>query len=61
MKKINYKEIIIYILGMIILGIGLSLSTKLSLGTSAWMALPFSISKIYNLSIGNVVNFKYYI
>ena len=61
MKKINYKEIIIYILGMIILGIGLSLSTKLSLGTSALMALPFSISKIYNLSIGNVVNFKYYI
>ena len=58
-KKINLRELLIYIIGMVVLGIGLSLSTKLSLGTSALMALPFSISKIYNISIGNVTLIYY--
>ena len=58
-KKINLRELLIYIIGMVVLGIGLSLSTKLSLGTSALMALPFSISKIYNISIGNVILIYY--
>ena len=59
MKKINYRELIVYTLGMIILAIGLTLSTKLSLGTSALMALPHAISEIYQLNFGNVTLFYY--
>ena len=58
MKK-EIKELLIYILGMAILGLGLSLSTKLSLGTSALVALPFSISKVYNLNFGNITLIYY--
>lgn len=57
--KINVKEILIYVLGMIVLGLGLSLSTKLNLGTSALVALPFAISHIYNLNFGNVMLANY--
>lgn len=53
------KEFLIYLIGMLILGLGLSLSTKLSLGTSALVALPFSISSIYNLNFGNITLFYY--
>ena len=58
-KKI--KEIIVYIIGMAVLGLGLCLSTKLSLGTSALIALPFSISSIYNLNFGNITLIYYII
>ena len=58
-KKI--KEIIVYIIGMAVLGLGLCLSTKLSLGTSALVALPFSISSIYNLNFGNITLIYYII
>ena len=57
--KIKFKEVLIYILGMIILATGLSLSTKLNLGTSALVALPFSISNIYKLNFGNVTLIYY--
>ena len=58
MKK-EIKKFLIYILGMGVLGLGLSLSTKLSLGTSALVALPFSISKVYNLNFGNITLIYY--
>lgn len=54
MKRINYKELLVYIIGTIILSFGLCFNTKLSLGTSALMALPVSISNIYNLELGTV-------
>lgn len=52
MNKI--KRFLLYIIGMIILALGLSLSTKLSLGVSALTAFPFMISNIYNLNFGDV-------
>ena len=58
-KKV--KELLIYILGMLILGLGLSLSTKFNLGTSAVTALPFSVSEIYNLSFGDMTLIYYII
>ena len=58
MKIIN--RFLLYILGMAILALGLSLSTKLSLGVSALTAFPFMISEIYNLNFGNVT-LVYYI
>lgn len=58
MKHIS-KEGFIYIIGMMVLAIGLTLSTKLSLGTSALMALPFAISKIYAFKLGNVTLIYY--
>ena len=54
MKKINVKELFIYIMGTIILSFGLCFNTKLSLGTSALMALPVAISNIYKLELGTV-------
>lgn len=57
MKKV--KELIVYVVGMAILGLGLSLSTKFDLGTSAITALPFSISEIYNISFGNITLIYY--
>ena len=60
MKK-EIKEFLIYILGMATLGLGLTLSTKLSLGTSALVSLPFSISKVYNLNFGNITLIYYII
>ncbi len=56
-KKI--KELLIYIIGMLFLGFGLSLSTKLSLGTSALVSLPFFISSIYDLNFGNITLIYY--
>ncbi len=53
MKKINYKELIIYLIGVIVLSFGLCLNTKLDLGTSALMALPVAISNIYNIKLGD--------
>ena len=50
---------IIYLIGMVVLGTGLSLSTKLGLGTSALVALPLAISKIYNLNFGNITLIYY--
>lgn len=54
MKKINYRELLVYIVGTIILSFGLCFNTKLSLGTSALMALPVAISNIYKLELGTV-------
>ena len=59
MNKKRIKEIFIYIIGMLILGLGLSLSTKFNLGTSAITALPFSISEIYNISFGDITLIYY--
>lgn len=58
MKK-EIKELLVYLIGMAILGLGLSLSTKLSLGTSALVSLPYSVSKVYNLNFGNITLIYY--
>ena len=57
----NIKELIIYILGMSILGLGLTLCTKFNLGTSALVALPYAVSNIYNLNFGNITLIYYII
>lgn len=58
MKKV-IKELLIYLIGMGVLGLGLSLSTKLSLGISALVALPYSFSHVYNLNFGNITLIYY--
>lgn len=60
MKKINFKEIMVYTIGLIVLGLGLTLSTKTNLGASALVAFPFAISSIYNLNLG-IITLIYYI
>lgn len=55
----NLRRFILYVLGMIILALGLSLSTKLKLGVSALMTLPFMISSSYNLNFGDITLIYY--
>lgn len=57
MKKLN--RIIIYIIGMIILALGLSLSTKTKLGVSALTSFPYMLSEIYNLKFGDITLIYY--
>lgn len=57
MKKLN--RFIIYIIGMIILALGLSLSTKTKLGVSALTSFPYMLSEIYNLKFGDITLIYY--
>lgn len=57
MKKLN--RFIIYIIGMIILALGLSLSAKTKLGVSALTSFPYMLSEIYNLKFGDITLIYY--
>lgn len=45
---------VLYLAGMVILAIGLTLNTKTGLGVSAILSVPFAISEIWTLNFGNI-------
>lgn len=49
----------IYLSGLLILALGLTLNTKAGLGVSAIISVPFSISEIWNLNFGNMTLIVY--
>ena len=57
--KTDRKRIALYLLGLLILASGLTLSTKVSLGVSPIISVSFSISQLWNLNLGDVTFFWY--
>lgn len=51
MKKIY--RVIVYICGLIVLALGVILSTKTDLGVSPIVSIPYCISKIWNINLGD--------
>jgi len=52
--KQRFSRWFFYLTGMIILAVGLTLNTKTGLGVSAIMSVPFALSEIWHLNLGNV-------
>ena len=48
------KRIIVYIVGLFILALGLTLNTKANLGVSPIISVPYSISQITGLNFINI-------
>lgn len=53
------KRIIVYIVGLFILALGLTLNTKASLGVSPIISVPYSISQITGLNFGDLTFIEY--
>ena len=53
------KRIIVYIVGMFILALGLTLNTKANLGVSPIISVPYSISQITGMNFGNLTFIEY--
>lgn len=58
-EKVN--RILIYLIGMLILAFGLTLSSETDLGTSALTALPLVVSELSGISLGNTMFALYFI
>lgn len=58
--KYTAKRIIIYIIGLIVLALGIDLNTKSQLGISPIISIPYNISQITGLMLGGVI-FVYYV
>ena len=54
MKKQNVYRISFYILGLLILAMGLTLNTKAGLGVSPIISVSYSISTIFHLNFGDM-------
>ena len=53
------KRIIIYLVGMLLLTVGIVLNTRTGLGVAAVASFPFAINQITGLSLGNASMFMY--
>lgn len=53
------KRIIVYIVGLFILALGLTLNTKANLGVSPIISVPYSISQITGLNFGDLTFIEY--
>ena len=53
--KLSSKRILIYLIGMIILAAGLTLNTKVTLGVSSILSIPYCLSQIFSFNFSNVV------
>ncbi|WP_209701797.1 DUF6198 family protein [Clostridium algifaecis] len=51
MKK--FYRVMMYCIGLLILALGIILNTKTGLGVSPIISIPYSISKIWNINLGN--------
>lgn len=51
MKK--FYRVIMYCIGLVVLALGIILNTKTGLGVSPIISIPYSISKIWNINLGN--------
>lgn len=58
--KFTGKRIAVYVLGLIILALGIDLNTKSLLGVSPIISVPYSIAAITGGSLGGVI-FTYYV
>ncbi|HHX36347.1 MAG TPA: hypothetical protein GX717_00020 [Clostridiaceae bacterium] len=62
-KNSNFKELlfrfIYYLVGLTILAFGLTLNTKTGFGASPIITIPFSISHICGINIGNITMIMY--
>ena len=56
-KKIN--RILLYLLGLVLLAVGLTFNTKTDLGVSPLISLPYSVSQIWDLSFPAMVFLLY--
>ena len=52
--KLDIKRVLVYLAGIVILALGLTLNTKTGLGAGTILSPAFSVSQIYGLSFGNV-------
>lgn len=59
MKKQTVCRALFYILGLLILAMGLTLNTKAGLGVSPIISVSYSVSQIYQLNFGNTTLFLY--
>ena len=53
------NRIIVYIVGLFILALGLTLNTKANLGVSPIISVPYSISQITGLNFGDLTFIEY--
>ena len=58
-KSINFKRIIVYLLGQFILAMGISLSVKTDLGVSPVSSVPLIFSNVFNMELGNMTILVY--
>ncbi len=54
MNKKMMVRVAMYLLGMVLLALGITLNTKTGLGVSAIVSVPYCISDIWNMNFGNV-------
>ncbi len=54
LRKLDLKRIVLYLIGMVVLALGLTLNTKTSLGASAIVSVPYTLSEAYGLNLGNM-------
>lgn len=59
MKKENVNRGFFYILGMLILALGLTLNTKAGLGVSAIISVPYCVSILTNTNFGDMTFIAY--
>lgn len=59
MMKVTGKKLIVYLIGTIILAIGLTLNSKVTLGVSPILSSPYAISEIFGLNYPDVIFFFY--
>ncbi|OOM16025.1 DUF6198 family protein [Clostridium saccharobutylicum] len=57
MKK--YYRGIMYCIGLVILALGIILNTKTGLGVSPIISIPYCISKIWKLNLGDITMYTY--
>lgn len=59
MKKQVLYRIFVYVLGLLILALGLTLNTKADLGVSPIISVSYSVSQIFTLNFGDTTMFLY--
>ena len=59
MNKQSFYRIFFYILGLLILALGLTLNTKAGLGVSPIISVSYSVAQIFGLNFGNTTMFLY--
>ena len=57
-KQVLYR-IFVYVLGLLILALGLTLNTKAGLGVSPIISVSYSVSQIFTLNFGDTTMFLY--
>ena len=54
MKKTVFYRILFYVIGLLVLALGLTLNTKTGLGVSPIISVAYSISEIFDHNFGNM-------